>query len=198
MVEQFVLDLMHKVKDDRHGVPFTFHTPTKRPISRPSSRASSHSFRFVSRPASPLMSSTRRPHTPVSSSLSSPIVLHPPSSTANMMHMFSSRPSSPATSPSLLNAKALEFRPGAKPLVTPSLPTGRNNVKSELSLQKSDDNFVSLRSSNTRDPRPDLYDVPSNVRGSTRVQHNPYDDVNHDGKHVRLFTTSRYSSPTLY
>lgn len=80
-MEQIVLDLMHKHKDDLQGVPFVFlSSPLKRPISRPSSRASTHSFRVVSTssaarpdtPSSPLAKSLplRRPHTPLASPLS--------------------------------------------------------------------------------------------------------------------------------
>ncbi|KAG8854563.1 hypothetical protein FRB96_007433 [Tulasnella sp. 330] len=81
-LEQIVLDLMHKHKDDLQGVPFVFlSSPLKRPISRPSSRASTHSFRVHSTsspagppnpPGSPLAKSLslRRPHTPLASPLS--------------------------------------------------------------------------------------------------------------------------------
>ncbi|KZV78494.1 hypothetical protein EXIGLDRAFT_737601, partial [Exidia glandulosa HHB12029] len=79
VLEHYVMDLMHKHSDDLTGVPFTFLTP-RRPISRPSSRASSTgSSRFVpQRPetpnsqvsaSSPLAYSFRRPHTPVMSPL---------------------------------------------------------------------------------------------------------------------------------
>ena len=37
-LEQHVLDLMHRHRDDVTGVPFLFLTPTRRPISRPSSK----------------------------------------------------------------------------------------------------------------------------------------------------------------
>lgn len=72
-----MLDLMHKHRDDIDNVPFLFLTPTRRPISRPSSRASTHSARLIpnrpdtpnSAPSSPLAMIFRRPHTPVTSPL---------------------------------------------------------------------------------------------------------------------------------
>jgi len=80
--EQNVLDLMHKHRDDVAGVPFLYLTPTiaRRPLSRPSSRASTNSaskFRSEtpnnssSAPSSPLIHQVlymRRPHTPAMAS----------------------------------------------------------------------------------------------------------------------------------
>ncbi|TFY72321.1 hypothetical protein EVG20_g693 [Dentipellis fragilis] len=140
-LEQHVLDLMHKHRDDVAGVPFLFLTPTRRPISRPSSRASSHSARLipnrpdtpVSAPSSPLAYVFRRPHTPVtsplgvgqiqtSSSYMNPSGDSPAASptTYNIPHAYAqyatSLPSSPLSSPRLLNAKAHEFKPHPRPL----------------------------------------------------------------------------------
>ncbi|KAL1676681.1 hypothetical protein EV122DRAFT_215920 [Schizophyllum commune] len=140
--EQNVLDLMHKHRDDVAGVPFLFLTPTRRPISRPSSRASTHSARIHNRPAtpnsapgSPLATIFRRPHTPLASPLaypreptsymtakapfseyspnSSPVLAH---ATAAQAQYTASLPASPLSSPRLLNAKANEFKPIPRPL----------------------------------------------------------------------------------
>lgn len=140
MLEQHVLDLMHRHRDDVSGVPFLFLTPTKRPISRPSSRASSHSTRVnpnrpdtpASLPNSPLPIGFRRPHTPVTSPLvsgnassyitarsvspmHSPVLAH---AQATQVHtqFATSLPSSPISSPRLLSAKATEFKPIQRPL----------------------------------------------------------------------------------
>ncbi|KAJ6591848.1 hypothetical protein DFH09DRAFT_1259352 [Mycena vulgaris] len=133
MIEQSVLDLMHKHRDDEAGVPFLFLTPTRRPISRPSSRASARlrPETPTSAPSSPLGLVFRRPHTPVTSPLapgsssymtvkpdysrsdyspqSSPVLAHVPQFTASL-------PASPLSSPRLLNAKASEFKPIPRPL----------------------------------------------------------------------------------
>ncbi|KAG8982751.1 hypothetical protein FRB90_006571 [Tulasnella sp. 427] len=144
LLEQVLLDLMHKHKDDVQGVPFVFLAPMKRPISRPSSRASMHSFRGnrPDTPSSPLARSIslRRPHTPIASPLSAGLHAPPgvigngfagpsPGSSPTINHIaplttsssipahlaHGSQPSSPLTSPHFLNAKALEFRPSARP-----------------------------------------------------------------------------------
>ncbi|KAJ7224486.1 hypothetical protein GGX14DRAFT_425905 [Mycena pura] len=137
MVEQCVLDLMHKHHDDEAGVPFLFLTPTRRPISRPSSRASARLRPETpsSAPSSPLGLVFRRPHTPVTSPLvpstassyitakneyspqSSPVLSHVPQYTASL-------PSSPLSSPRLLNAKATEFKPIPRPLSAASSNPG--------------------------------------------------------------------------
>jgi len=137
-----VLDLMHKHRDDVAGVPFLFLTPTRRPISRPSSRASNHSTRFhparpetpASAPTSPLVHVFRRPHTPATSPLapmgypksdyspsSSPVLAH---AQANQAQFTASLPASPISSPRLLNAKANEFRPIPRPLSAAATHTG--------------------------------------------------------------------------
>ncbi|KAJ7050555.1 hypothetical protein C8F01DRAFT_1178791 [Mycena amicta] len=134
MVEPIVLDVMHKHHDDEAGVPFLFLTPTRRPISRPSSRASARLTPSNSAPSSPLALVFRRPHTPVTSPLapssssyitakndyspqSSPILSHVPQFTASL-------PSSPLSSPRLLNAKASEFKPIPRPLSAASSNPG--------------------------------------------------------------------------
>jgi len=115
---------MHNHRDDVAGVPFLFLTPTRRPISRPSSRASNHSTRLrpdtpSSAPASPLMHVFRRPHTPATSPLA-PTTNYSPSSSPVIGHASvqytASLPASPLSSPRLLNAKANEFRPIPRPL----------------------------------------------------------------------------------
>lgn len=134
---------MHKHKDDLQGVPFVFLSPMKRPISRPSSRASTHSYRVPrpETPSSPLAKSLslRRPHTPIASPLSAGLHAPPgilgnngilgqsPSSSPTVASAIppigshfatsnlGSQPSSPLTSPHFLNAKAVEFRPNPRP-----------------------------------------------------------------------------------
>jgi hypothetical protein len=128
---------MHKHRDDIAGVPFQFLTPTRRPISRPSSRASNPSSRLavrtetsLSAPGSPLAYVFRRPHTPAAS----PLTQSQPSSSIQswtvqtdslsaspvfpqfQTHLSASLPASPLSSPRLLNAKASEFRPTPRPL----------------------------------------------------------------------------------
>ncbi|KIJ61995.1 hypothetical protein HYDPIDRAFT_115145 [Hydnomerulius pinastri MD-312] len=145
MLEQHVLDLMHRHRDDVAGVPFLFLTPTRRP-SRPSSRASSHSVRLIpnrpdtpiSVPNSPLAIGFRRPHTPVTSPLvsgnassyisarsvspmSSPVLAHAQAHATQAYAQFTaSLPSSPISSPRLLSAKATEFKPIPRPLSSAS------------------------------------------------------------------------------
>lgn len=142
---------MHKHRDDVAGVPFLFLTPTRRPISRPSSRASSHSIRLnrpdtpISAPASPL-AIFRRPHTPATSPLgpthassymsarsespnSSPILAHAQATYAHAQ-FAASLPSSPLSSPRLLNAKASEFKPIPRPLSSASSNPGPNSLGS--------------------------------------------------------------------
>ena len=138
-LEQHVLDLMHRHRDDVAGVPFLFLTPTRRP-SRPSSRASSHSVRPGNRPDtpssvpnSPFSIGFRRPHTPVSSPLvgcnassyvpiarsvspmNSPVLAHSQATQAHAQ-FTASLPASPISSPRMLSAKATEFKPIPRPL----------------------------------------------------------------------------------
>ncbi|KAF4593252.1 hypothetical protein EYR38_008966 [Pleurotus pulmonarius] len=162
-LEQSVLDLMHKHRDDVAGVPFLFLTPTRRPISRPSSRASSHSTRLyparpdtpTSAPTSPLAMVFRRPHTPVTSPLAggtngqpssymsarslegysphSSPVLAHAQATQAHAQYTASLPASPLSSPRLLNAKASEFKPIQRPLSAASFIPGFSH-----SAQRSD------------------------------------------------------------
>ncbi|KAG6812823.1 hypothetical protein H0H92_016092 [Tricholoma furcatifolium] len=127
-VDQNVLELMHKHRDDLAGVPFLFLTSTRRPISRPSSRNSGRLHN--GRPETP--NSSRRPHTPLTSPLaapaqpssyarsdyspqSSPILAHMQATQAHAQ-FTASLPASPLSSPRLLNAKASEFKPIQRPL----------------------------------------------------------------------------------
>ncbi|GBE86506.1 hypothetical protein SCP_0903850 [Sparassis crispa] len=160
-LEQHVLDLMHKHKDDVDNVPFHFLTPTRRPISRPSSRASTHSARLIpnrpdtpnSAPSSPLAMIFRRPHTPLTSPLgghlqsSSYITARSesPSTSPVFVHaqFAASLPSSPMSSPRILNAKASEFRPIPRPLSAAS------------------SNPASLVALRAETPSPDLWANPS-------------------------------------
>lgn len=124
-LDVYVLELMHKHKDDVEGTPLTLlATPTKRPLSR----ASSTSFRLPrpETPSSPLSTSFRRPHTPVTSPLAANLQAYAlgnsPSASPTLGHATAhpfpgvigsgSRPASPLPSPRHLNAKAMEFRPG--------------------------------------------------------------------------------------
>ncbi|KAF8324311.1 uncharacterized protein EI90DRAFT_2934880 [Cantharellus anzutake] len=110
VLEQNVLELMHKRRDDLANVPFLFLTPIKRP-SRPTSRASVHSTRS-SRPGtpsqSPLAMSFRRPSTPLASHTT---LSGSPSSSPTPAPSLPTPTSSPLASPRFLNAKATEFRP---------------------------------------------------------------------------------------
>ncbi|KAG5653332.1 hypothetical protein H0H81_001072 [Sphagnurus paluster] len=149
MVEQNVLELMHKHRDDVAGVPFFFLTSTRRPISRPSSRASNSNRLHAARPeppnsapTSPLGIAFRRPHTPVTSPLasgaqpssymssrsdyspqSSPILAHVQATHAHAQ-FTASLPASPISSPRMLNAKASEFKPIQRPLSAASSTPG--------------------------------------------------------------------------
>ncbi|THU88689.1 hypothetical protein K435DRAFT_679335 [Dendrothele bispora CBS 962.96] len=155
-IDQNVLDLMHKHRDDVAGVPFLFLTPTRRPISRPSSRASTHSARFPARPetpnsapGSPLAQIFRRPHTPLTSPLaggaqgnsymtarsdystspsSSPVLSHA-HIIQTQAQFTASLPASPLSSPRLLNAKASEFKPIPRPLSAASSNPGPNRTE---------------------------------------------------------------------
>lgn len=131
---------MHKHRDDVAGVPFVFLTPSRRPISRPSSRASSHSTRLApnrpdtpnSAPSSPLAYVFRRPHTPLASPLAtgqgsgsymtansdSPVASPtlPSAMPRSYTQFANSLPSSPIGSHRVLSAKASDFRPHPRPL----------------------------------------------------------------------------------
>ncbi|KAG6849294.1 hypothetical protein H0H93_009724 [Arthromyces matolae] len=145
VVEQNVLELMHKHRDDLAGVPFFYLTSARRPMSRPSSRNSGrlHATRPDapnSAPSSPLANAFRRPHTPLSSPLaaaaqpssyaksdyspqSSPVLAHMQATQAHAQ-FTASLPASPLSSPRLLNAKASEFKPIQRPLSAASSTPG--------------------------------------------------------------------------
>lgn len=128
---------MHRHRDDVDNIPFLYLTPNRRPLSRPSSRASTHSVRLnrpdtpnSPAPGSPLGSLYRRPHTPLVSPLgnlhSSSYISDSPSSSPILTHaqFASSLPASPISSPRILNAKASEFRPIQRPLSAASSNPG--------------------------------------------------------------------------
>ena len=141
---------MHKHRGDLTGV-----TPTRRPISRPSSRASSNSIRLrpdtpSSAPSSPLSLAFRRPHTPLTSPLASgatqsssyiSVLSSSPHSSPTLAHtpgiyphaqFTASLPSSPLSSPRLLNAKASEFKPIQRPLsAASSNPASLSTLRSD-------------------------------------------------------------------
>jgi len=120
-LDDLVLNLMHKHMDDAAGVPFLFLSVSKRPISRPSSRASSRSIRLNrpdtpnSIPSSPLALSFKRPFTPLASP--KPSLRELASS-----NLATGSRGSPLASPKLLNAKASEFRPSPRPLSAAGSP----------------------------------------------------------------------------
>lgn len=141
-----MLELMHKHRDDVAGVPFLLLSSSRRPISRPSSRASARrpeTPTLSSAPSSPLAYVFRRPHTPLASPLSTGVGqnsyignmnLHPsgespqasPTLSYSAPNYFAgaSLPASPLSSPRLLNAKANEFRPHPRPLSAASSNPG--------------------------------------------------------------------------
>ena len=140
---------MHRHRDDVDGVPFAFLTPTRRPISRPSSRASTHSTRLMARPdtpssapGSPLAMVFRRPHTPLMSPLASAQQATSymtarsespgPSPTITHAQFTASLPASPLSSPRILNAKAHEFKPIPRPLsAASSNPASLSQLRGE-------------------------------------------------------------------
>ncbi|KAG8829114.1 hypothetical protein FRC20_009444 [Serendipita sp. 405] len=138
--EQAILELMHAHHGDLTQAPLNVLQPAKRPISRPSSRASSHSFR-LNRPESPLASygistlgsapsspkaiqiAFRRPHTPVTSPLVSN--LH---TNANSYIINQANPSSPTSSPPLPHATVVSLAaasPSSSPLSSPRFLNAR-------------------------------------------------------------------------
>ncbi|KAG8828021.1 hypothetical protein FRC17_007637, partial [Serendipita sp. 399] len=138
--EQAILELMHAHRDDITQAPLTVLQSAKRPISRPSSRASSHSFR-LNRPESPLASygtytsgsapsspkaiqiAFRRPHTPVTSPLVSN--LH---TNASSYIISQGAPSSPTSSPPLPHATVANLSaasPSSSPLSSPRFLNAR-------------------------------------------------------------------------
>ena len=198
-VEQHVLDLMHKHRDDVAGVPFLFLTPTRRPISRPSSRASTPSARLhpvrpdtpTSAPASPLAHVFRRPHTPATSPLapmpsksdyspsSSPILAHAQIQIAHAQ-FTASLPASPLSSPRLLNAKANEFRPIPRPLSAAASTTPGSLLRSDTPSPDLWSHNSSRATSNLAIAAPLIADHPSLTRSLTtsslRSSHRPKDE----------------------
>lgn len=157
---------MHKHRDDVAGVPFLFLTPSRRPISRPSSRASNRPIHPRpdtpnSAPSSPLAYVFRRPHTPVASPLNQPAQWAPtqsesPNQSPVLAHVqahfsvSSSLPASPLSSPRHLNAKASEFRPITRPLsAASSNPSSLSQLRAET-------------------PSPDLW-APGSIRASSNL-----------------------------
>ncbi|KAF8627680.1 hypothetical protein AX15_004299 [Amanita polypyramis BW_CC] len=171
MLEQHALDLMHKHRDDVAGLPFLFLTPTRRPISRPSSRASTHSHSArlhpptrpdtpasASAPASPLALVFRRPHTPVASPLAASAI-----PTNNFLPVRSDYVSSPHSSPVLAHAHATQAHAQftaslpASPLSSPRLLNARASefkpIQRPLSAASSNPGSL-LRADS---PSPDLW-----------------------------------------
>jgi hypothetical protein len=157
---------MHKHRDDVAGVPFLFLTPSRRPISRPSSRSSNRPIHPrpdtpLSAPSSPLAYVFRRPHTPATSPLNQPSQWTPtqsesPNQSPVLAHVqahfsvSSSLPASPLSSPRHLNAKASEFRPITRPLsAASSNPTSLSQLRAET-------------------PSPDLW-APGSTRASSNL-----------------------------
>jgi hypothetical protein len=161
---------MHKHRDDIAGVPFLFLTPTRRPISRPSSRAStqSHSARLLparpetpasaSAPASPLALVFRRPHTPIASPLASGVT-----SASSYMSVKSDYSTSPQSSPVLAHSHATQAHAQftaslpASPLSSPRLLNARASefkpIQRPLSAASSNPGSL-LRADS---PSPDLW-----------------------------------------
>ena len=157
---------MHKHRDDVAGVPFLFLTPSRRPISRPSSRTSNRPIHPrpdtpLSAPSSPLAYVFRRPHTPATSPLNQPAQWAPtqtvsPNQSPVLSHIqahfsiSSSLPASPLSSPRHLNAKASEFRPITRPLsAASSNPSSLSQLRAET-------------------PSPDLW-APGSTRASSNL-----------------------------
>ncbi|EJD07486.1 uncharacterized protein FOMMEDRAFT_100748 [Fomitiporia mediterranea MF3/22] len=185
-----MLELMHAHKDDISGVPFLFLTPTRRPISRPSSRTSNHSFRLApgppradspssvaSAPSSPSLlgpGPIRRPHTPVMSPLATG---HSSSSymTATAMVQATSSPSTSPTFPHNTAPAFLATSLPASPLSSPRMlnakahefrPTPRP-LSAASSNPGTTGGFAGRR---TETPSPDLWaHGPGSLRGASRL-----------------------------
>lgn len=121
VLDEQVLNLMHKHMDDVAGVPFFLLTLNRRPISRPSSRASSRSVRLNrpdtpnSIPSSPLGVAFKRPFTP----LASPKLSLKDLAASHITNGGRGSPlasGSPLCSPKPLNVKASDFKPSPRPL----------------------------------------------------------------------------------
>ncbi|KAM6496877.1 hypothetical protein JOM56_007350 [Amanita muscaria] len=172
-LDQHVLDLMHKHRDDMAGVPFLFLTPTKRPVSRSSSRASTQSYSArlyparpdtpasASAPPSPLAFVFRRPHTPVASPLAATAT-----SANSYITAKSDNTISPQSSPILAHAQATQ----AHAQFTASLPSSPLSSPRLLSARASEFKPIprplSAASSNpgsllrADSPSPDLWASP--------------------------------------
>lgn len=137
--------------DDMTGVPFLFLNIPKRPVSRPSSRASSHSFRLNrpdtpnSIPSSPLALSSKRMFAPLASPkfpLREMATSH--FTTNGRGSPLASGSPGPLGSPKLLNAKASEFRPSPRP----SSAAGSSSSLLGIRMDSSSPDLWSHKSSN--------------------------------------------------
>ncbi|KDR67921.1 hypothetical protein GALMADRAFT_257406 [Galerina marginata CBS 339.88] len=194
-VEQNALELMHKHRDDIAGVPFLFLTPTRRPISRPSSRASTPSNRLrpdtpSSAPNSPLASLFRRPHTPATSPLAPPMSNksdYSPSSSPVLAHTFAAQsqftaslPASPISSPRLLNAKASEFRPIPRPLSAAASHSSASLLRAETPSPDMWAHNSPRATSNLAIAAPLIAEQSFTPSSSLRSSHRPKDDEDED------------------
>ena len=181
-----VLELMHAHKDDKSGVPFLFLTPTRRPISRPSSRTSNHSFRLApgppradspssvaSAPSSPSLlgpGPIRRPHTPVMSPLAT---AHNASSYMNAQAALS--PSSSPTFPHNVAPAFLATSLPASPLSSPRLLNAKAHefrpAPRPLSAASSNPGTTSsFAGRRAETPSPDLWaHGPGSLRGTSKL-----------------------------
>lgn len=180
-----MLDLMHAHKDDISGVPFLFLTPTRRPLSRPSSRASNHSavsFRLapgppradspnphptVSAPSSPSLlgpGPIRRPHTPVMSPLAT-------------SHTSSHVNPSPTSSPTFSHINAGSYFAAslpASPLSSPRLLNAKaHEFRPTRPLSAASSNpgtTSSFAGRRAETPSPDLWaHGPGSLRGASKL-----------------------------
>ncbi|OCB89973.1 hypothetical protein A7U60_g2828 [Sanghuangporus baumii] len=181
-----VLDLMHAHKDDISGVPFLFLTPTRRPISRPSSRTSNHSFRLApgppradspcsiaSGPSSPSLlgpGPIRRPHTPVMS----PLATGGHSATSYINAPVTNSPSSSPTFPHKPPAFLATSLP-ASPLSSPRLLNAKaaefrpapRPLSAASTIPGTSGSFIGRRNET---PSPDLWaHGPGSLRGASRL-----------------------------
>lgn len=180
-----VLDLMHAHKDDISGVPFLFLTPTRRPVSRPSSRASNHSavsfrlapgppradspnpFPTVSAPSSPSLlgpGPIRRPHTPIMSPLAT-------------SHTSSHVNQSPTSSPTFQHINAGSYFAAslpASPLSSPRLLNAKaHEFRPTRPLSAASSNpgtTSSFAGRRAETPSPDLWaHGPGSLRGASKL-----------------------------
>lgn len=188
--EQNVLDLMHKHRDDVAGVPFLFLTPTiaRRPISRPSSRASTNSAskyrpetpnNSSSAPSSPLIHHVlhmqRRPHTPA---MASPLAPTQGSATLSTKSDYSpsSSPVLPPTSTPIVTTQAqwtasLPASPISSPRLLSAKASEFRPIPRPLSAAAThplthSSNFLVLRNET---PSPDLWAHGSSPRATSNL-----------------------------